>query len=71
LTALKIELITTTEDYDHMLSKEQKVELMDLANLELSEVKPITKSDVVVGVIVGAVVGASMAAYLFITNGAI
>jgi hypothetical protein len=44
---------------------------MDLANLELSEVKPITKSDVVVGVIVGAVVGASMAAYLFITNGAI
>jgi hypothetical protein len=61
----------TTEDYDHMLSKEQKVELMDLANLELSEVKPITKSDVVVGVIVGAVVGASMAAYLFITNGAI
>jgi hypothetical protein len=59
------------EEYDHMLNDEQKVELMDLANLELAEVKPITKSDVVVGVIVGAVVGASMAAYLFITNGAI
>jgi hypothetical protein len=59
------------EMYDHMLSDEQKIELMDLANLELSEIKPITKSDVVVGVIVGAVVGASMAAYFFITNGAI
>jgi hypothetical protein len=61
----------TTEDYDHMLSKEQKVELMDLANLELSEIKPITKSDVVTGVIVGAVVGACMAAYVFMFNGAI
>ena len=59
------------EMYDHMLNDEQKVELMDLANLELSEVKPITKSDVVTGVIVGAVVGASMAAYAFLTNGAL
>jgi hypothetical protein len=59
------------EMYDHMLSDEQKVELMDLANLELAEVKPITKSDVVTGVIVGVVVGASMAAYAFMSNGAL
>lgn len=59
------------EMYDHMLNDEQKVELMDLANLELSEVKPVTKSDVVTGVIVGAVVGASMAAYAFMSNGAL
>ena len=60
-----------TEDYDHMLSKEQKVELMDLANLELAEIKPVTKSDVVTGVIVGAVVGACMTAYALMSNGAI
>jgi len=59
------------EMYDHMLNDEQKVELMDLANLELSEIKPITKSDVVTGVIVGAVVGACMAAYAFMSNGAL
>jgi hypothetical protein len=59
------------EMYDHMLSDEQKVELMDLANLELSEIKPVTKSDVVTGVIVGAVVGACMAAYAFMSNGAL
>jgi len=35
------------------------------------EEKHLSKSDVVVAVIVGALVGASMAAYLFITNGAI
>jgi len=57
--------------YDHMLNDEQKVELMDLANLELAEVKPVTKSDVVTGVIVGAVVGACMAAYAFMSNGAL
>lgn len=61
----------TTKDYDHMLNSEQKVELMDLANLELSEVKPITKSDVIVGVITGAIVGGAMVAYAFLTNGAI
>jgi len=59
------------EDYDHMLNDEQKVELMDLANLELSEIKPITKADVVVGVITGALVGGAMVAYAFLTNGAI
>ena len=59
------------EDYDHMLNDEQKVELMDLANLELSEIKPVTKSDVVVGVIAGALVGGAMVAYAFLTNGAI
>jgi hypothetical protein len=59
------------EMYDHMLNDEQKVELMDLANLELSEIKPVTKSDVVTGVIVGAVVGACMAAYAFMFNGAL
>lgn len=59
------------EMYDHMLSDEQKIELMDLANLELAEIKPITKSDVVTGVIVGAVVGACMAAYAFMSNGAL
>ena len=59
------------EDYDHMLNDEQKVELMDLANLELAEIKPVTKSDVVTGVIVGAIVGASMAAYLFMSHGVI
>ena len=60
-----------TEDYDHMLNDEQKVELMDLANLELSEIKPVTKSDLVVGVITGALVGGAMVAYAFLTNGAI
>ena len=59
------------EMYDHMLNDEQKVELMDLANLELAEIKPITKSDVVTGVIVGVVVGACMAAYAFMSNGAL
>jgi hypothetical protein len=59
------------EMYDHMLNDEQKVDLMDLANLELAEIKPITKSDVVTGVIVGAVVGACMAAYAFMSNGAL
>ena len=59
------------EDYDHMLNDEQKVELMDLANLELSEIKPVTKSDLVVGVITGALVGGAMVAYAFLTNGAI
>ena len=59
------------EMYDHMLNDEQKVELMDLANLELSEIKPVTKSDVVVGVITGALVGGAMVAYAFLTNGAI
>ena len=61
----------TIKDYDHMLSKEQKVELMDLANLELSEVKLITKADVIVGVITGVIVGGAMVAYAFLTNGAI
>ena len=60
-----------SEDYDHMLTKDQKVELMDLANLELAEVKPVTKSDVVTGVITGALIGAAMTAYLFMSNGAI
>lgn len=63
--------IEDTEMYDHMLNNEQKVELMDLANLELSEIKPVTKSDVVVGVIAGALVGGAMVAYAFLTNGAI
>ena len=59
------------EMYDHMLNDEQKVKLMDLANLELSEIKPITKSDVIVGVITGALVGGGLVAYAFLTNGVI
>ena len=59
------------EMYDHMLSDKQKVELFDLANLELNEIKPITKSDVIVGVITGALVGGGMVAYAFLTNGVI
>ena len=59
------------EDYDHMLNDKQKGDLIDLANLELSEIKPVTKSDVVVGVITGALVGGAMVAYAFLTNGAI
>lgn len=65
----------TIDQYDHLTDKkltdEQKVQLMDIANLELNEIKPVTKSDVVVGVIVGAIVGASMATYAFLTNGVI
>ena len=41
-----------------ILTKEEKDQLLDIANLELNEIKTVTKSDVVVAVIVGAVVGA-------------
>jgi hypothetical protein len=57
-------------DYDHLVET-QKAQLLDIANLELSEVKPITKADVIVGVITGVIVGGAMVAYAFLTNGAI
>jgi hypothetical protein len=57
-------------DYDHLV-KTQKAQLLDIANLELNEVKPVTKADVIVGVVTGAIVGGAMVAYAFLTNGAI
>ena len=57
-------------DYDHLVDT-QKAQLLDIANLELAEVKSITKADVIVGVITGVIVGGAMVAYALLTNGAI
>jgi len=55
---------------DVILSQAQINSEIPMVDFNFEE-KHLSKSDVVVAVIVGAVVGASMAAYLFMANGAI
>jgi len=55
---------------DVILNQAQMTSEIPVVDFNFEE-KHLSKSDVVVAVIVGAVVGASMAAYLFMSNGAI